>query len=51
MDLSVFADWCLIVFFLWFGLKSFIPALNKDIFQTLGAVLALAIAIFTFLSI
>jgi len=51
MDLSVIADWCLIIFFLWFGLKSFVPALNKDIFQTLGSVLALAIAIFTFLSL
>jgi len=51
MDLSVFADWCLIIFFLWFGLKNFIPALNKDLFQTLVAVLALAVALFTFLSL
>jgi len=51
MDLSIIADWCVIFFFLWFGLKQFVPALDKNIFPTLGAVLALAVAVFTFLSI
>jgi hypothetical protein len=50
MDYSVIADWFTIVFFLWFGLKAFIPALDKGIFQTLGAIVALGAALFTALS-
>ena len=50
MDMSIIADWFTIVFFLWFGLKYFIPALDKGVFQTLGAVVALAAAVFTALS-
>jgi len=50
MDMSVIADWCTILFFLWFGLKKFIPALDKDMFSTIGAILALAAAVFTALS-
>jgi hypothetical protein len=51
MDFSIIADWCIVLFFLWFGLKKFVPALDRDIFQTLGAILALAVAIFTLISI
>lgn len=51
MDMSVLADWCVILFFLWFGLKKFVPALDEGYFQILGAVLALGAAVFTFLSI
>ena len=50
MDYSAIADWCTIAFLLWFGLKKFIPALDKDMFSTLGAILALAAAVFTTLS-
>ena len=50
MDMSVIADWCVILFFLWFGLKKFIPALDTGFFPTLGAILALGVALFTFLS-
>jgi len=50
MDMSIIADWFTIIFFLWFGLKKFIPALDKDIFSTFGAIIALAAAIFTALS-
>jgi hypothetical protein len=50
MDLSVVADWFTIIFFLWFGLKRFVRALDSDLFQTLGAVVALCAAIFTALS-
>lgn len=50
MDLSVVADWFLVVFFLWFGLKQFIPALDKGIFSAVGGILALGVAIFTALS-
>jgi hypothetical protein len=50
MDLSIIADWFTILFFLWFGLKQFIPALDKGFFPALGGVLALGAAVFTFLS-
>lgn len=51
MDLSVVADWFTILFFLWFGIKRFIPALDKKYFSMLGAALAIGAALFTFLSI
>jgi len=50
MDYSTIADWLTILFLLWFGLKKFIPALDKDIFSTIGAIFALAAAVFTALS-
>ena len=50
MDLSIIADWFTILFFLWFGLKKFIPALDTGFFPTIGAVIALAAALFTALS-
>jgi hypothetical protein len=33
--------WCTALFFLWYGLAAFIPALNSDMFRKVGAVLAL----------
>ena len=50
MDMSMIADWFTIAFFLWYGLKKFVPALDKGFFSTLGGVIALAAAVFTFLS-
>jgi Kef-type K+ transport system membrane component KefB len=50
MDLSIIADWFTILFFLWYGLKILIPALNKKYYQILGAVIALGAALFTALS-
>ena len=50
MDMSVIADWFTILFFLWFGMKNFIPTLDKGFFPTIGAVIALAAAVFTALS-
>lgn len=50
MDLSKIADWCTILFFLWYGLKKFIPALNKGSLPIVEAILALAAAVFIFLS-
>lgn len=44
--LSGYAIW---LFFLWFGLASFIPALNTDIFKKIGGVLALAFVVFNLL--
>lgn len=45
MDMSTLADTCTILFFLWYGLKKFFPALDKGFFSTLGGVLALAAAL------
>lgn len=45
-----FADWFTILFLLWFGLKKFIPALDNGFFPTIGAILALAAAVFTALT-
>lgn len=50
MDLSIVADWFIVLFFLWYGLKQFIPALSKGIFPAVGGVLALAVAFFTALT-
>ena len=37
--------WSLILFFLWYGLAAFVPALNTDMFKKVAAVLALLIAV------
>lgn len=50
MDISIIADWFTILFFLWFGLKQFIPALDKGFFPYVAGVIALATAFFTALS-
>ena len=50
MDLSIVADWLTVLFLLWFGLKQFIPALDKDVLRYVGGALALAAALFTALS-
>ena len=43
------ATWCLIVFFLWFGLMEFVPALAGGFFPFVAGLLALGVAVFTFL--
>lgn len=50
MDLSIVADWLTVLFLLWFGLKQFIPALDKDTLRYVGGALALAAALFIALS-
>jgi hypothetical protein len=42
MALSTIA---LVLFFLWYGLSAFIPALKSDMFMKIGAVLAILIAL------
>jgi hypothetical protein len=37
--------WCLWLFFLWYGLTAFVPALSND--RRVGAVLALAFVLFS----
>jgi len=49
MDMSAIADWCTILFLLWYGLKTLIPALNQGFSLTLGGIIALAAAITTFI--
>lgn len=34
-----------VLFFLWFGLSAFVPALKSDMFEKIGAVLAILIAL------
>ena len=50
MDYSIIADYCTVLFFLWYGLKKFIPALDKGVPRIVGAILAFAAALFIFLS-
>jgi hypothetical protein len=41
------AQIAMVLFFLWYGLSAFIPALKSDMFMKIGAVLALLIVVFT----
>lgn len=50
MDMSMIADWFTILFFLWYGLKKFIPALDKGFLPYVEAVLAICAAVTTYLS-
>ena len=34
-------EWGTALFFIWYGLAAFVPALNTDTFRKIGAVLAL----------
>jgi len=40
-----FSTICMVLFFLWFGLAEFIPALKSDMFMKVGAVLAILVAL------
>ena len=41
--------WCLWLFFLWYGLAAFVPALSTDTFRKIGAILALGFVLFNLL--
>jgi hypothetical protein len=43
------SGWCMILFFLLFGLSEFVPALGAGFFPFLIGLLALGVAVFTFL--
>jgi hypothetical protein len=43
------SSWCMILFFLLFGLAAFVPALAGGFFPMLVGLLALGTAVFTFL--
>jgi hypothetical protein len=44
---ATISAWCLILFFLWYGLAAFVPALSTDMFRKIGAVLALGFVLFS----
>lgn len=46
---SSLANWCVWLFFLWYGLAVFIPALNSDLFKKIAGVLALGVFVFNVL--
>ncbi|HNC08221.1 MAG TPA: hypothetical protein PLX14_05915 [Anaerolineales bacterium] len=48
---SSLASWCIWLFFLWYGLSVFIPALNKDLFRKISGVLALGVFVFNVLGL
>ena len=43
--MATIAAWCTALFFLWWGLSAFVPALATDTFRKVGAVLALIVGI------
>jgi len=43
------STWCMVLFFLWFGLAQFVPMLMGGFFPFIGGLLALGVAVFTFL--
>ena len=43
--MATIGAWALMLFFLWYGLAAFIPALNSDMFKKVGGVLALIVAV------
>ncbi len=43
--MATIAAWCTALFFLWYGLSAFVPALATDMFRKIGAVLALIVGI------
>jgi hypothetical protein len=45
-----FSTVCLVLFFLWYGLSAFVPALKTEMFEKIGAVLALLFAVLTLVS-
>lgn len=45
--MATVGQWALMLFFLWYGLAAFVPALNTDMFKKVGAVLALVFAVVT----
>jgi hypothetical protein len=39
--MATLGAWCIALFFVWYGLAAFVPALSTDMFRKIGAVLAL----------
>ena len=49
--MDTIVEWCTVLFFLWYGLAAFVPALNTDMFKKVGAGLALVAGVFGLLVI
>lgn len=49
--MSMLGAWAMALFFLWFGLAAFVPALNTDMFKKIGAVLAIIVGVVNLLSL
>ena len=45
MNFDTIVEWCTALFFLWYGLATFVPTLNTDMFKKIGAGLALVVGI------
>jgi hypothetical protein len=43
------SSWCMVLFFLWFGLSVFVPSLMAAPINYVGALLALGVAVFSFM--
>ena len=43
------SGWCMVLFFLWFGLGAFVPSLMASPVNYVGGLLALGTAVFSFL--
>ena len=43
------STWCMVLFFLWYGLAAFVPFFAGGFFPMLAGLLALGVAVFTFL--
>ena len=39
-EMATRGAWCMALFFVWYGLAAFVPALNTDMFRKIAAVLA-----------
>jgi len=46
---SAISTWCMILYFLWVGLAHFVAPLMASPFDAIGALLAIAAAVFLFL--
>lgn len=49
MNFDMIVEWCTALFFLWYGLTAFVPALNTDMFKKIGAILALIVGVLALL--
>jgi hypothetical protein len=46
---ATISGWCLLLFFLWYGLGAFVPALMAAPFPMIGGILALGYAVLSLL--
>jgi len=49
--MATIGAWCIALFFIWYGLAAFVPALNTDMFRKIAAVLALVGGVFSLIGL